>query len=132
MTVSDVTIELSGEALTISYQADPAVSRGQFRLENRAAAEQTVALERAWLTMGEHERALEGVSLFDRTHERELDPRGFVVAGGAALELLVGFPNVAYGPPGAACAVGLRLRAGGQSREALSPIHFVRRAPLRR
>ena len=133
MTISEARIDLIGESVTLSYLADPGVSYGQFRLENRQDTAATVVVERAWLALGEREQQLEAVSLFDRGREQNLDPQGFVVAGGAALQLLVGFPKVAYEPPpGETCAVGLRVRVDDLPREALSPIQFVRRVPLTR
>lgn len=122
--------QLVGEAVTVSYAADPSVGYGRFRLENHEAVAVTAAVESAWLELGALRQPLAGVTVFDLDQDRMLDPARFTIAAKATLTFLVGFPRVAHEPRfGESSAVGLRLTVNGNGQQAVSPLVFVRRVP---
>lgn len=119
---------LIGEAVTVSYVADPSVGHGRFRLENHESVAVTAAVESAWLELGALRQPLAGITVFDLDQDRMVDPAGFTVDAKATLTFLVGFPRVVYEPRfGESSAVGLRLTVNGTGQQALSPLVFVRR-----
>lgn len=130
MTIADSSrFHLIGEIVTISYVADPWVSRGQFRLENHGTTPISATVEAVWLK-SEEPQPLTEISIFNLDQEQTIDPESFTVPAGAAMTFLVGFPRIAYEPHfGETVAVGLRLSVDGIEQQALSPIEFVRRIP---
>ena len=130
MNTSHSVIQLTGEAVTVSYVADPSVGHGKFRLENRGAVAVTVAVESAWLELGEHLQSLERISVFDLDEDRSLGSESFRVEAGTTVTFLLGFPKIAYEPRfGESTTVGLRLSVSGAEIQALSPLRFIRRIP---
>ncbi|MBW4528045.1 MAG: hypothetical protein KME18_23165 [Phormidium tanganyikae FI6-MK23] len=132
MTIADHSnVRLIGETVTISYVADPGISRGQFRLENHGTTAISAKVEAVWLEREEQEPLTE-ISIFDLAQEQTVSSEHLVVQAGAAMTFLAGFPRIAYEPQfGETVAVGLRLIVDGVALEALSPIEFVRRIPRR-
>jgi hypothetical protein len=133
MTPQQSDVQLIGETVTVSYVADPSIGRGQFRLENAQTAPITASVVSAWLELGDNQRPLTGISVFDLDHDQALDPDHFEVGAESTLRFLMGFPVVAYEPRfGEATAVGLRLNVDGTELTARSLIEFIRRLPLNR
>ncbi|MBI2930808.1 MAG: hypothetical protein HYY16_04085 [Planctomycetes bacterium] len=124
------TLRLIGEAVTVSYVADPSVGYGQFRLENDEDVPAMAAVESAWLEFDDQRKPLAGVTVFDRAQEKMVNPDRFEVGAKATLSLMVGFPPTTYEPHfGESSAVGLRVRVDGVVLQALSSLKFVRRIP---
>lgn len=122
---------LAGETVTVSYVADPAIGRGEFRLTNGAESARTAAVLSAWLESGDGRQPLAGVSVFDLDREQGLPPEGFEVGARATLSFALGFPRVAREPRfGESLAVAVKLSVNGTELEARSPIKFIRRIPL--
>ncbi len=122
--------QLIGEAVTVSYVADPSMGHGQFRLENHGDIAVIATVESAWLELGERRLSLDRISVFDLDKDRMVNPDSFEVGAKATMKFLIGFPAISYEPPfGESSAVGLRIRVNGNELKALSPIKFVRRIP---
>ena len=122
--------QLIGEAVTVSYVADPSVGHGQFRLENHGDVAMMAVVKLAWLELGGRQQPLAGVTVFDLDQDQMMNPENFKVGVEATVTFLLGFSKVAYEPHfGESAAVGLRLRVNGTEIQALSPIKFVRRIP---
>ncbi len=120
---------LMGEPVTISYVADPGLSRGQFRLENHGTAAITAKVEAVWLER-EGQQPLTEITIFNLEQEQTVSPENLTVQAGTAMTFLVGFPRIAYEPDfGETVAVGLRLSINGVELQALSPVEFIRRVP---
>ncbi len=129
MTSLQPAVELTGEAVTVSGVADPAVSYGQFRLENHGQASEIASLGAVWLEVGERRQPLAQVTLFDVSHDQELEPGHFEIEPGTTINFLVGFPKVAYEARAGEFTVCLELHVGGADLEARSPVTFVQRIP---
>lgn len=123
---------LSGETVTISYVTDPSVGHGRFLLENDEAIAATATVKSTWLELGEHRWVFSEVTVFDSDQERMVNPENFTIPAKSTLTFLVGFPKVVHEPRfGESAAVGLKLNVNGVELQALSPIKFERRIPLK-
>jgi hypothetical protein len=126
-------LQLIGEAVTVSYVADPSVGYGQFRLENLGDNAVTAAVQSAWLKLGARQQPLADITVFDLDQERMVNPESYKVDAKAIVRFLVGFPSFAHEPRfGESIAVGLRLSVNSAELQAQSPIEFVRRIPRSR
>jgi hypothetical protein len=132
MTVSQPSLRLVGETVTLSYVADPSVSYGRFRLVNQTVTAVTAAVQSAWLQLAEGHQTLAEVTIFDVDEGWSVDAAAFPVDAAATKTFLLGFPRIHYEPRcGESVAVGLQLRVDHSEVQALAPIKFVRRDPAR-
>lgn len=125
-------VVLAGQAVNITYVADPVIGRGEFQLDNHETVPLVVAVESAWLELGSEHRALAQVTVFDLAQGHMVDPRRFEVGAMTSMTFSLGFPFVAYEPGlRGSAAVGLRVTANGRVLTARSPLIFLRRFPRR-
>jgi hypothetical protein len=121
-------VRLSGETVTISYIADPAVGHGQFLIDNQSNKSINAKVEEIWLDLGNSQQPLQPVTIYDMSQEKALNPKDFSILPKAVLNFLVGFPQVMHEPHfGETCSVFLKLVINGTELTARSPIRFERR-----
>lgn len=129
MTPRPADIRVIGEPVVVSYLADPAISRGRFRLENDGTSTARTAVELAWVRIGGQRQDLVHISLFDVDTEQQLDPDQLEVAPRETVTFLLGFPRIPYGQAGGEVSVGIRLAGSPMPVEAESPVQLIRRRP---
>jgi hypothetical protein len=128
--MSSADIQVIGEAVFASYLADPVVSRGQFRVENRGSSTVRAAVESAWLRIDGRRQVLDHVSLFDIDTDRQLDPKNVDIEPGQVMTFWLGFRPLPHQQRAREVAVGIRLAGASPTPiEAESPVHLVRRIP---
>lgn len=129
MTPRPADIRVIGEPVVVSYLADPAISRGRFRLENHGDSTARTAVDLAWVRIGGQRQPLAHISLFDVETDQPLDPSQLAVAPGEIVTFLLGFPRIPYQQAGGEVCVGIRLTGSPTPVEAESSVRLIRRRP---
>jgi hypothetical protein len=130
MPTPDDPVKLIGETVTVSFVSDPALARGQFRLENHGSEPLRCAVETAWLDINGQRRSLNDITVYDLTLDQSVPPGEFALPGGASMSFLLGFPRIGYEPQfGASVYVGLSLQVNNKSLQAESSVRFEQRIP---
>lgn len=93
---TNTAIQLTGETVTISYVANPAMARGQYKLTNSGDNAVEISVHAVWVELGGRRQALNDFSVYDRKLEQTLNPQKFTLDAKSTMNFFIGFPKFSY------------------------------------